>query len=280
MTSLSGTNWEKMVSELEQKRTQGGSVDTETQMSNRLFDLKRLLIRKSKTWWDTEYLRKYLQENVMPQGLRIQIFPQIFDMSSDLKDKWEQNLQMCSKNMLLILIEHHEKLLIDLNNEISIICAELENFKSLETFKIKDEEIKKQIEELNQTLINRKETKLNRDRRAYEQGKAYRWQQNKFYRRPSTRESDSESQWSTDSTTSRDSTQSEQKKTKYYRNRFPREAHKYNTRGTRETYPNQDTKDKDSNRKGEQSVSSSFLDSNKEIKDGGQINKNDKTTKK
>lgn len=208
MTSLQGERWESMIQNVHHSNLLQSSQELDLVTKMKMHKLQKALTQKSKTWWDTEYLRKYLQEGLVPMGLRIQILPQIPELTIALKEKWEKNLNTCSKNMLLMLIEHHEAYIENLDKEIAQICDQLKGLEHNECFKTKDLQIKNIIERLNKELVYKKESKFQRDREAYGQGLAYKWStytpiRQKFPRRGGGGYSSSDTATSQDSLRSR-----------------------------------------------------------------------------
>lgn len=62
-------------------------------------NLKRLLEKKAWLFWNNKYFHKYIEDKIVPWGLRIQIFPNLFKVESEFKHDWENHLQSCSFKM-------------------------------------------------------------------------------------------------------------------------------------------------------------------------------------
>lgn len=59
-----------------------------------------------------------IREDLNPQGLEIQVFPNLWEIKNTFKKQWETNLQECTKNMMNSLIEYYNQEIKELDNEI------------------------------------------------------------------------------------------------------------------------------------------------------------------
>ncbi|KAJ1174489.1 hypothetical protein NDU88_006310 [Pleurodeles waltl] len=71
--------------------------------------LEKSLKKETSKWWEIALLKKYLENDHIPQGLRILIFPPMDTTSQEHLQKWEANLKMASINMIKLLIEISEE---------------------------------------------------------------------------------------------------------------------------------------------------------------------------
>lgn len=65
------------------------------------------------------YFTKYIDDQMSPWGLRIQMFPTINKLEPEFKSQWEQNLQQCSVKMMEMLCCHY-------TNELTLLDREIE----------------------------------------------------------------------------------------------------------------------------------------------------------
>lgn len=134
-------------------------------------------------FWHIENFEKYIREDINPYGLRIQIFPLIDNISqyqsiSEFKKRWEDNLQLCTRNMMKMLIEEYKVRTLSLEKDIDLIYSKLQTFKSLPAFKEHKERIKTHLDQATAEFLGKKENKFWRDKMSFQEGKAYRWQRN------------------------------------------------------------------------------------------------------
>lgn len=76
-----------------------------------------------------------------------------------------------------LLIEEYQKRIATLEKDIKGVYTKLESFKEVSTFGEQEERIKGHIDLLVKELITTKEQKFLRDKVAFNEGKAYLWQQ-------------------------------------------------------------------------------------------------------
>ncbi|KAM9320087.1 uncharacterized protein PAF06_004553 [Gastrophryne carolinensis] len=176
MTELYQDKWDAMIQGLTSSRLTNKSQIEQHESTNAIFNaLHASLIKKSKVWWDTQFLQEYIDKRVAPRGLRLRVFPQIGYITEDFKQKWEGALQECSLTLMTLLIDQHNKHLKILDEQITKLVEDLGSYKKDDYFTKRDNSIKISIEKLNKELIELKEHKLQRDSLTYKQSKAYVW---------------------------------------------------------------------------------------------------------
>ncbi|KAJ1114212.1 hypothetical protein NDU88_002451 [Pleurodeles waltl] len=136
--------------------------------------LERALKKETSKWSEAASLKKYLEHDLIPRGLRILIFPPTDTTSQEQLQQWEANLQMASTNMMRQLIE---------------IAAQ----EAYEKFREEDDQLSKRIDEANwgdisvknyeilntiidqyeEDIIQRKNRKFRRHLTDYQLGRVY-----------------------------------------------------------------------------------------------------------
>lgn len=81
---------------------QGGRV--KTLISSLFQKLNRVLEKKFALFWHVKSLDRYSKKKVNPLGLRIQVFPNLDQISTECKKEWEASLNACSQEIMAILI--------------------------------------------------------------------------------------------------------------------------------------------------------------------------------
>lgn len=130
-------------------------------------------------FWHVKSFRDYIRDIINPLGLRVHIFPTLDDLDSDFKQKWEQILQTCSRNLMETLIDEYTKRSKALDTEIIGLCGKLNNFKTHTSMIVKETKLKTHLETFNKEILIKKGQKLIRDKNAFEAVKANKWSQNK-----------------------------------------------------------------------------------------------------
>lgn len=90
-------------------------------------------------------MERYIKEDLNPQGLRIQVLPNLWELNPEFKKQWKTNLQECTIKMMNALISHY-------NEDIRNIDRDIIEFQRLNvalcahpTFQEKDKSLKEHI---------------------------------------------------------------------------------------------------------------------------------------
>lgn len=67
------------------------------------FSLTKVLETKLALPWHIQSLDRYIQEDISTIGLRILISPILDHITKHLKNNWENKLNECSKNLMMLL---------------------------------------------------------------------------------------------------------------------------------------------------------------------------------
>lgn len=97
-----------------------------TLISSLFQKLNRILEKKSALFWHIKSLDRYSKEKINPLGLRVQIFPNLDQISTECKREWEANLNACSQEMMAILTREYNKQMVLLDTEIDNIEVSLD----------------------------------------------------------------------------------------------------------------------------------------------------------
>lgn len=107
MAAFTGQKWEAL---MKTHTAKWGHVDKQKVELDEIFNsVKLLLERKSNVYWHTAYLEKYIDESIVPFGLRLRFFPHFKKPSEGFKTKWENTLTGCSMVLMTLLIEEHKE---------------------------------------------------------------------------------------------------------------------------------------------------------------------------
>lgn len=77
------------------------SVDLKIHMAK----LEKLLIQEMKTWWDLSTLQNYIEEGMIPIGIKIQRIPTLKCNDELIKD-WEHILSNSSLKLIELIVAH------------------------------------------------------------------------------------------------------------------------------------------------------------------------------
>lgn len=75
MTDYTGTEWKGLMSKIHKECGDDHGIELEIEVL--IHKLKQALERKSNLFWQVKFLEQYIKEDLNPQGLRIQVFPNL-----------------------------------------------------------------------------------------------------------------------------------------------------------------------------------------------------------
>ena len=169
-----GKEWDDLMQGYSASHHKGEAIQSE--LSSLCSQLGRLVEKKAALFWHVESFEKYLREDINPYGLRIQIFPLLDNVNPEFRKKWELNLQLCTANMMKLLIEEYKTRSAQVEKDIDEIYTKLLPFLALPAFKEHETKIKGRLDVVTAETLHIKETKFWRDKRSFQEGKAYKWQ--------------------------------------------------------------------------------------------------------
>ncbi|KAJ1178671.1 hypothetical protein NDU88_003913 [Pleurodeles waltl] len=137
------------------------------------FALERALKKETSKWWEAGLLKKYLEHDLIPRGLRILIFPPTDTTSQERLQQWEANLQMASNNMIRQLIDIAQEEYEKYRQEVDTLNKRIEEA-NWGDISVKNYEILiKIIDYYEKDIIQRKNRKFRRDLTDYQLGRVY-----------------------------------------------------------------------------------------------------------
>ncbi|KAJ1164275.1 hypothetical protein NDU88_004720 [Pleurodeles waltl] len=135
--------------------------------------LEKSLKKETAKWWEVASLKKYLENDRIPRGLRILIFPPTDTTSRESLQKWEDKLKTASVNMIQQLIDISQEQYEKHKLEVDHLTQRIEeaNWGDITTknFAI----LNNIIDNYESDIIQRKNRKFRRDVRDYQQGRVY-----------------------------------------------------------------------------------------------------------
>ncbi|KAJ1091291.1 hypothetical protein NDU88_004418 [Pleurodeles waltl] len=135
--------------------------------------LEKSLKKETSKWWEIASLKKYLENNRIPLGLRILIFPPMDTTSQEHLQKWETNLKMASINMIKQLIEISEEEYDKHRKEVDNLTQRIEEANWGEITTKNYAILNSVIDRYEEDTIQRKNRKIRRDLYDYQHGRVY-----------------------------------------------------------------------------------------------------------
>ncbi|KAJ1156947.1 hypothetical protein NDU88_009663 [Pleurodeles waltl] len=135
--------------------------------------LEKSLKKETSKWWEIASLKKYLENDRIPRGLRILIFPPMDTTSQEHLQKWETNLKMASINMINQLIEISEEEYDKHRKEVDNLTQRIEEANWGEITTKNYAILNSVIDRYEEDIIQRKNRKFRRDLFDYQHGRVY-----------------------------------------------------------------------------------------------------------
>ncbi|XP_072010823.1 uncharacterized protein [Engystomops pustulosus] len=142
--------------------------------------LKSLLHKKTRIWWNKISLEKYIQQGLVPRGLRIQVFPSFPVEDEDMISKWEANCTECSMKFMGLLIELNKKTLTEIDAEIDTVRKTLVESMTKDSLMTFNQRLDEDFKEWEKKIQETKAKKYTRDVMDFQQKRMYRWRKPHF----------------------------------------------------------------------------------------------------
>ncbi|XP_069601734.1 uncharacterized protein [Ranitomeya imitator] len=136
---------------------------------------KELLRKRTRTWWNHEFLDMYIQKDLIPRGLRIQVFPSFPILDDKFKNDWEELTNTCSRGFMVLLKRLNHESLEVIEKEIDELQVCLQKDMSSDALKKLNEEIDADLQKWAHDIQTTKTKKFNRDILDKQQSRVYRW---------------------------------------------------------------------------------------------------------
>lgn len=118
-------------------------------------------------------LEEYLRTGLIPQGLRVQIFP-AWEASPEFKTTWEKGLHQCSKILMSMLVEHDRVLLTQVKARIKDLESKLTTFEA-DKVQLAKEKLWETIEKYEKKIVSGKKYKFSRNKEDHERQRTFKW---------------------------------------------------------------------------------------------------------
>lgn len=149
-------------------------------------------------------LAEYYRTNKIPRGLRSNLQPTLFKEKEDYRKKFEQILNKCSFDLMVLTIEFLENSIKETKEELTSIETQLSTSLNTEEWTTLKQKTDKFLNDFRKITEERKRSKFLRDTEDYATNRVYRWSDNTraprwrtYYRHPESASSGSESERST-----------------------------------------------------------------------------------
>ncbi|XP_073498656.1 uncharacterized protein [Phyllobates terribilis] len=152
-----------------------GPVAVEQGWDEKSTFIQKLLIKRTKLWWNKAFLGKYITRQMIPRGLRIRITPTFPVEDATFMSKWEESCTNCSLLLMQLLVDLNSQSIMDLDNQIDVAQTELRSNCPTEKLSNYNIHIDKILDSTVKRIQEVQVSKFNRDMRDYHQKRVYIW---------------------------------------------------------------------------------------------------------
>lgn len=146
-------------------------------------ELENLLSKEMRMWWDLSTLKRYVEKNMVPRGLRIRKFPTM-TYTEEFKTQWEKILTDCSIKLMELIISQEESMLRDIRDKIVTVQSTVKVHSSMDLFNSMDSRMTENLNKLEKMITDVKQNKFQRDLQDYKSNMVYIWQRPRFNSTP------------------------------------------------------------------------------------------------
>ncbi|KAM4052236.1 uncharacterized protein ACNLHF_000279 [Anomaloglossus baeobatrachus] len=145
---------------------------------------KGLIHKRTKIWWNRAFLERYLQQGLIPRGLRVQVFPSFDIDDNTFKDKWEDFANNCSKGFIQLLCDLNSSQLRAIETETVDLQNRIVAGLSTEAFKTFEMDIESDMSRWEKEVKDSKIKKFHRDELDLQSNRVYKWRMSTDRSRP------------------------------------------------------------------------------------------------
>ena len=125
--------------------------------------------------WHEIALSEYWRNKQIPRGLRINKKPTLGNQDPEFRKKWEQILNKCSMDLMLLIIEQSKQESSKIKTELQELKTTLRNNMDTTSFTTMETELKQELAGFEDQLKAYKIKKYERDAEDYRRGSVYDW---------------------------------------------------------------------------------------------------------
>ncbi|XP_069614940.1 uncharacterized protein [Ranitomeya imitator] len=137
---------------------------------------RNALFKKTRLWWNRATLENYMDKQIIPRGLRVQLYPS-FELEDDvLIKRWTSAATTCSLDFIQIIIDKNTMSLQTIDSQIEDYEKQLVKDIPVDNLDKIMTEINKDVDRWENEICQSKIKKFQRDTNDYDTDKIYRWQ--------------------------------------------------------------------------------------------------------
>ncbi|KAM4033884.1 uncharacterized protein ACNLHF_015754 [Anomaloglossus baeobatrachus] len=168
------TSWLSKASTIFSKGT--GVILPQSSCKDSIKRYRNVLHKKTKIWWTSNSLERYCEQEIIPRGLRIHLYPSFDLEQEDLILRWQKAAAKCSFEFMKIINEKNKITLLKLEEEIKELEEGLQKDLSKDDLQELFASLDKDFERWEKEISTDKLKKYQRDIQDFESKKIYKWQ--------------------------------------------------------------------------------------------------------
>ncbi|XP_069620551.1 uncharacterized protein [Ranitomeya imitator] len=138
-------------------------------------DMKSLLDRRLRLWWNRSFLGKYISNGMIPRGLRVRVVPSFPVDDVTFINKWEEACNNCSAVLMQLLVDMNTTSINDLDGLIDTAQAEIRSGCPPDRIQQFESSLEKSTDDLVKRIQNNQRVKYTRDLKDYQSKSVYLW---------------------------------------------------------------------------------------------------------
>ena len=140
--------------------------------------LKNVMDKQIRVWWDIMTLEKYKQAHITPRRLRWDLGPNDGLTEDGLTQAWYNFFNGCENKLLDIIIDRRKIKLNKIETTINSLKESMTTHISTDDYSTRAKKLQDFLSKLDTEIKNKKVKKYQRDKKDYLAGKIYSWQEN------------------------------------------------------------------------------------------------------
>ena len=140
--------------------------------------LKNVMDKQIRVWWDIATLEKYKQAHITPRRLRWDVGPNDGLTEDGLTQAWYNFFNGCENKLLDIIIDRRKIKLNKIETTINGLKESMTPHISTDDFSTRAKKLQDFLSKLDNEIKTKKVKKYQRDKKDYLAGKIYSWQEN------------------------------------------------------------------------------------------------------
>ncbi|XP_069616233.1 uncharacterized protein [Ranitomeya imitator] len=173
--------WRKKATNMFNGGASGSNTVTSVSDKEMFRQYKNVMYKKTRLWWTKTALENYVEHEIVPRGLRVQLFPTFELKDEKLIKRWSSAASACSLEFLRIIIDSNTQAISEIENELDKLEDTMRKEIKKESLEAWSGDFNNDMEKWENEICQRKVKKYHRDVKDYEENRVFRWQWKRNY---------------------------------------------------------------------------------------------------